>query len=129
MTKRQRVECKVCGTSLVAESLKSHLETQHDIYWLFVLNLDIIPDQDAVVYRATESPTTGIYSCPVPQCRGTSGTRFNLRHHFLMGHPQDLVCIPIEGSQPLLRCERCGLQTMVEDLSRGHHRRALCQRG
>jgi hypothetical protein len=46
-----------------------------------------------------------------------------------MGHPQDLVCILIEGSQPLPRCERCGLQTPVEDLSQGHHQTALCQRG
>jgi hypothetical protein len=101
---------------------------QHDIYWSFVLNQDIVPDQDAVVYRATESLTTGIYSCPVPQCGGASGTRFNVRRHFLMQHPQNLVCITIKGSQPLPRCKRCGLQTPVEDLSRGHHRTALCQR-
>jgi hypothetical protein len=105
------------------------LETQHNIYRSFVPNWDIIPDQDAVVYRATESPATGIYSCPVPQCGGTSGTRFNLRCHFLIQHPQDLVCILIEGSQPLPRCEQCGLQTPVEDLSQGHHQMALCQRG
>jgi hypothetical protein len=102
---------------------------QHDIYQLFVLNRDIIPDQDNLVYHATESPATGIYSCLVPQCGGMSGTRFNLHHHFLMQHSQDLICIPIEGSQPLPRCERCGLQTPVEDLSQGHHRTALCQRG
>jgi hypothetical protein len=121
MTKCQCVDCKVCGISLAAESLKNHLEMQHNIYRLFVLNQDIVPDQDAVVYRATESPATGIYSCPVPQCNGTSGTTFNLRHHFLMRHPQDLVFIPIEGSQPLPRCKRCGLQMLVEDLSQGHH--------
>ncbi len=34
--KRQRVDCKVCSISLAAESLQSHLETQHDIYRLFV---------------------------------------------------------------------------------------------
>jgi hypothetical protein len=102
---------------------------QHDIHWLFVLNWDIIPEQDAVVYRATESLATGIYSCPVPQCGGKLGTRFNLRRHFLMRHPQDLVCISIEGSQPLPKCEQCGLQMPVEDLSRGHHWTALCQRG
>jgi hypothetical protein len=33
------------------------------------------------------------------------------------------------GSQPLPRCEQCGLQMPVEDLSQGHHRTALCQRG
>jgi hypothetical protein len=44
MRKHRRVECKVCGTSLAAESLKSHLETQHNIYRLFVLNQDIVPD-------------------------------------------------------------------------------------
>jgi hypothetical protein len=37
-TKRCRVDCDVCGASLAAKSLQSHLETQHDIFWLFVLN-------------------------------------------------------------------------------------------
>jgi hypothetical protein len=46
-----------------------------------------------------------------------------------MQHPQDLVCIPAEGSQPLPRCKQCGLQTLVEDLNGGHHRTELCQKG
>jgi hypothetical protein len=28
-----------------------------------------------------------------------------------------------------VKCTRCGLQMLVEDLSRGHHRTGLCQRG
>jgi hypothetical protein len=129
MTKHWRIDCKVCGISLVTESLGSHLETQHDIYWSFVLNRDLVPEQAVVVYRATESPATGIYLCPVPQCGGHSGTRFNLRQHFLMQHPKDLMCIPIEGSLPLPKCACYGLQMPVEDLSRGHHCTGLCQRG
>jgi hypothetical protein len=127
--KRRRAVCEVCGISLAAASLRGHLETQHDIYRSFVLNRDLVPERAAVFYRATESPATGIFSCPVPQCGGRSGTRFNLRRHFLMQHPQDLVCIPIEGSLPLPKCTRCGLQTPAEDLSRGHLRTELCQRG
>jgi hypothetical protein len=94
-----------------------------------MLNWDLVPAQAAVVYRAMEFPTTGIYSCLVPQCGGHSGTRFNLRQHFLMRHPQDLVCILIKGSLPLPQCARCGLQTPVKDLGRRHHRTGLCQRG
>jgi hypothetical protein len=127
-TKRWRVDCEVCDASLVAESLRSHLETQHDIFRSFVLNRNIVVARAPEVYRATESPATGLYFCPVAQCGGQSGTRFNLRRHFLMQHPQDLVCIQIEGSQPLPKCERCGLQTPVEDLNGGHHRTVLCQR-
>jgi hypothetical protein len=94
-TKCQRIDCKVCGASLAAESLQSHLETQHDIFRSFVLNRDIVVARPPEVYRATKSPATGLYFCPVAQCGGQSGTRFNLRRHFLMQHPQDLVCIPI----------------------------------
>ncbi len=36
--KHHRVECDICGASLAAGSLRSHLETQHDTYRLFVLN-------------------------------------------------------------------------------------------
>jgi hypothetical protein len=39
--KRHWVECNVCGVSLVAGSLHSHLETQHNTYWLFVLNQEL----------------------------------------------------------------------------------------
>jgi hypothetical protein len=127
--KHRQADCEVCGISLSAESLRSHLETQHNIYRSFVLNRDLVPERAAVVYRATESPATGIHSCPVPQCGGHSGTRFNLRRHFLMRHPQDLVCIPIKGSLPLPQCTRCGLQTPAEDLSQGHLRTELCQWG
>jgi len=128
--KHRRVDCEVCGASLAAESLCSHLETQQNIFRSFVLNWDIVIARAPEVYHVTESPTTGLYFCPVAQCGGQSGTRFNLRRHFLMRHPQDLICIPIEGSQPLPlpKCERCGLQTPVEDLNGGHHRTVLCQR-
>jgi hypothetical protein len=88
-----------------------------------------VPEQAAVVYHATELPATGIYSCPVPQCGGHSGAGFNLRQHFLMQHPQNLVSIPIKGSPPLPKCTLCGLQKPVEDLGRVHYRTGLCQRG
>jgi hypothetical protein len=39
--KRHQVECDVCGASLAAGSLQGHLETQHDTYWLFVLNQEL----------------------------------------------------------------------------------------
>ena len=46
-----------------------------------------------------------------------------------MQHPQDLVCIPIEGSLPLPQWKHCGLQTPVEELNGGHHCTELCQQG
>jgi len=120
--KRRRVDCEVCGASLAAESLRSHLETQRNIFRSFVLKRDILIAQVPEVYCATESPATGLYFCPVVQCGGQSGT-------FLCDIPSDLVCIPIEAPQPLPKCERCGLQMPVEDLNGGHHHTVLCQRG
>jgi hypothetical protein len=46
-----------------------------------------------------------------------------------MQHPQDLVCIPAEGSHPLPKSKHCGLQTPVGNLNGGHHRTELCQQG
>jgi hypothetical protein len=42
--KHWRVECEVCGISLAAVSLQSHLETQHNIYKSFVLNQDLVQE-------------------------------------------------------------------------------------
>jgi hypothetical protein len=128
-TKHCWVNCDICGTSLVAESLQSHLETQHDIFWLFILNRNTAIARPAEVYPAIEALNTSLYCCLVPLCPGILSTRFNLRQHFLMQHPQDLMCIPAEGSRPLPRCKQCGLQTPVGDLNGGHHRTELCQRG
>jgi hypothetical protein len=104
-SKRHQVDCEICGASLAAGSLRSHLEIQHDIIRSFVINRDIVVARPAVVYRATKLLSTGIYFCPVPQCGGQAGTRYNLRQHFLLQHPQDLVCIPVEGSLPLPKCD------------------------
>jgi hypothetical protein len=129
MKKRQRIDCKVCGASLTAESLQSHMETQHDIFRSLVLNRDIVVARPPVVYHATKLPATGLYFCLVAQCSGRSGTRFNIRRHFLMQHPQDLVCILAEGSHPLPKCKPCELQTPVGNLNGGHHCTELCQWG
>ncbi len=101
-TKHQHVDCKVCWTSLVAESPRSHLETQHNILQSFVLNRDIIVVREPEVYHATKLPATSIYFSPLSQCGGQPGNRNNLRHLFHLQHPQDLGCIPI-GRLP------CGL--------------------
>jgi hypothetical protein len=94
------VDCDLCGASLAAESLQSHLETQHDILQLFVLNQDIVDARPAEVYHAIKLPTTSNYCCPVLQCAGTLSTRFKLCPHFLMQHPQDLVCIWLRAPNP-----------------------------
>jgi hypothetical protein len=125
--KRRRVDCQICGDSLQAGFLKSHLETQHDIYCLFVLSQDIIIEHPAIVYHAIVSTDTGHYFCPVANCIGGASTRWNLRRHFLERHPQDLVVCPSEGSAPLLRCTRCGMQTAAGALMRNHQKTKLCK--
>ncbi len=63
--KHCQVDCDVRCASLMAESLRSHLETQHGILWAFVLNQDIIIACPAEVYRAIEvpPPTSTIAQC------------------------------------------------------------------
>jgi hypothetical protein len=44
------VECNICGASLPAGSLQSHLETQHNMYWLFILNQELTVERGPRVY-------------------------------------------------------------------------------
>ncbi len=81
-TKHHQVECDICGVSLAVGSLRSHLETKHETYWLFVLNQELTIEREAVVYRAT-TDATGTYFCPVPACVGVVGSKSALRSHFL----------------------------------------------
>ncbi len=124
--KHRRVDCQICGVSLVAGSLQGHLEMQHDIYWSVVLNRDLVKERPAVVYHAIALSTTGCYFCPVANCVGKASTRWNLCRHFLERHPLDLVCCPSKGSAPLPRCARCGMQTASGVLLRNHQKTALC---
>ena len=127
--KRRRVNCEICGTSLAAGSYQSHLETQHDIFRSMVLQRDIRIERQPVIYRAIESIAVGKYFCPIPLCDGGASTKWNLRRHFLDRHPQDLVVIPSEGSVPLPKCERCGMQTERGALYGRHQRTRLCMEG
>jgi hypothetical protein len=126
--KRHRVVCDICGVSLAAGSLRSHLETQHDTYRSFVLNRDLAGEREAVVYRA-DANATGTYVCPVPACVGVACTEAVLRSHFLRRHPQDLVCCPTEGSLPLPQCDRCGLQISYAAMNGSHYDTAMCKDG
>jgi hypothetical protein len=48
--KHHRLECNICGASLAAGSLQSHLETQHDTYLSFVLNRELTVEHEPWVY-------------------------------------------------------------------------------
>ena len=72
--KRHWVECNICGASLAAGILTSHLETQHNTYRSFVLNLDVAIERVAVVYQATAG-ATGTCFCPVPACVGIADSK------------------------------------------------------
>jgi hypothetical protein len=125
--KRRRVDYQICGDSLQAGSLKSHLETQHGVYCLFVLSRDIVVECPAIVYHAIVSTDTGRYFCPVANCVGGANTWWNLCRHFQEHHPQDLVVCPSEGYAPLPRCTRCGMQTAAGALMRNHQKTELCK--
>jgi hypothetical protein len=77
-----RVECEICGMSLAARSLCSHMETQHDTYQSFVVNRELTVERETAVYQAT-TDATGTIFCPVPACVGVVGSEAALRSHFL----------------------------------------------
>jgi hypothetical protein len=80
--KRHRVECDLCGASLAAGSLQSHLETQHKTYRLFVLNQELTVEREPWVYLAN-ADATDTYFCPVLACVGVACSEAVLRSHFL----------------------------------------------
>jgi hypothetical protein len=107
--KRHQVDCEICSASLAAGSYRSHLESQHDIFWSFAIQQDIVIDRPAVIYRAIELIAADTYPCPVPNCVGEASTRWALKRHFVDRYPQDLVVILSKGSTPLPKCKKCGM--------------------
>jgi hypothetical protein len=94
-----------------------------------VLQREIVVDCPPVIYWAIKSITVGKHICPAPHCSCKASTKWNFWQHFLDRHPKDLVFLPSEGTVPLPRCKRCGMQTEHGALYRWHQRTHLCQDG
>jgi hypothetical protein len=122
-TKPYWVECDVCGVSLVAGSLQSHLETQHDTYRLFVLNRELTVELEPRVYQAI-ADATGAYFCPVLACVGIACSEAVLQSHFLS---LSSLSPPGFGVLPNRRVPSlAALQQMwTADHVRGHERPSL----
>ena len=107
----------VCGEDLAASLLRSHLDTQHGMYRLFVLIRDLVDEyRPPVSYRATNSIATNKFACPVPGCVGTAGTKYGIRRHLRFLHPWDLL--DIQGRRQYPKCGRCKMQ--VNPTATGH---------
>jgi hypothetical protein len=76
--KRLGVECNICGQRILAASLQGHLEMQHSVYRLFVLNRDVKGGHPPVTFRAEEDTKTDLYFYTVPGCCGGAHTRYTL---------------------------------------------------
>ena len=98
--KRCRVDCEICGASLAAGSYQSHLELQHDVVRLMVLQRDIVVDCPAVVYRAIKSLGAGKYFCPVPHCVGEASTKCS-QTAFSSSPPTGSCRVAEQGDSPL----------------------------
>ena len=122
---RRRVECDICQQEVSAESLTSHLETQHNIFRSFVLNRDLVVEREPMVHNTTYLYYSKRYHCPVPGCTGGESTKWNLHRHFSDCHPNDLFNVPGEGLYR--KCERCGMQ--VSPSANKHKRSAHCWDG
>jgi hypothetical protein len=117
------VKCDICGASLVAGSLQSHLKTQHDTYQVFVLNQELTVECESWVYWGRCHwhiflPCAGLCGCHVLQS-------YSLITLSLMPPP----VLPKEGSLPLPQCNRCGLQIFYKTMNGGHYETALCKDG
>jgi hypothetical protein len=109
----RKVSCQECGQRLAVGSLRSHLETQHDVYTSYALRAtDAAPPTAPRRLTAKYFIADSKYRSPAPGCpqeeegRGCK-TPFNLRFNFGYRHPRDEVII---GGECMPRCRRCGMQ-------------------
>jgi len=105
---KREVVCHACQANLQARSLRSHLESAHDIYQQVIVPDDLLEDRPSIRYEAERVGRKEPIRCPIPGCPGKLSSAYMLRRHFWDLHPKDSVVIPWEGSFP--RCERCRMQ-------------------
>jgi len=94
------VVCHACQANLQARSLRSHLESAHDIYQQVVVPDDLLEDRPSIRYEAERVGRKVPIGCPFPGCPGKLSSAYMLRRHFQDLHPKDSVVIPWEGSFP-----------------------------
>jgi hypothetical protein len=98
----------VCEKTLQARSLRSHLESTHDIYQQVVVPNGLLEERAGIRYEAERVGRKMPIRCPFPGCPGTLSSAYMLRRHFRDLHPLDSVEVLWEGHYP--RCERCAMQ-------------------
>ena len=133
--RREKIQCPSCDTSLARASLRQHLQSVHGEE-LLPSTLHLTQPVGPPQLYTTSIPITDPVSCPVPNCphritgRATQTTRsYNMRKHFMYRHPQHSLCLRNEGSEPLLRCDRCDMHVGALALNTGHYRTKLCLHG
>ena len=127
--KRRRVQCEHCGAHLSAALLPTHVENLHGIFHLKVLNRVLTEEENMLptTHVAYLSQPINRLFCPYPGCNGDLASELNLRRHFAVRHPADLVSTPRNGC--LLKCNRCGLQVTLEQCMHGHKDTKQCEEG
>jgi hypothetical protein len=127
--KRRRVQCEHCEAYLSAASLPTHVENQHGIFRSKVLNR-VLTEEEIVLpttHVAYLSQPINRLFCPYPGCSGDLASEINLRRHFAVRHPADLVSTPRDRCPP--KCDRCGLQVTLAQRMGGHEDTKQCAEG
>ena len=76
-----RVACDHCNVLLKPSALRSHLETQHDVFQPRHIDDEFLVERQAQRYEA-HANAFGVWNCPVPDCVGRTTRQWGLRRHF-----------------------------------------------
>jgi hypothetical protein len=105
---KRAVVCHVCEKTLQARSLRSHLESTHDIYQQVVVPNGLLEERAGIRYEAERVGRKMPIKCPFPGCPGKLSSAYMLRRHFRDLHPKDSVEVLWEGYYP--QCKWCAMQ-------------------
>ena len=96
--RRRKVTCDICDATLSANSLDSHLQTQHGVFRSRVIDQCFLVEEPRrpVVYKAVQA-ADGQYFCPVPGCPGSATRPWTMRLHFARRHIYDRVYLYPKG--------------------------------
>ena len=110
----------------MASSLCHHMERSHRIVLPQMWGVDIykgIPD----TYMVSFPPVLKLVACTVDGFLERANCPGRRREHFMYWHWKLKVPIIQEGSEPLPRCNHCGMLMPVAQLV-NHRRTAICEK-
>ena len=106
--KKTRVSCTLCGVTMAASYLNTHVSRSHGICFSLTRGVDEVGGGPSI-YLVSFPRVLQEVKCPVTGRPVVAHSAGRLRKHFMYRHFRFKVAVVQEVAEPLPHCDLCGM--------------------